>query len=277
MTQPDLSGPCLNSWTPTYPCPLPVGSEIVSGIGLEAAAGVLWGLSGRQFGLCTKLLRPCRRECYGDTWPLGWARYGTATGASGWPFPALIGGQWFNLACGSCGDGCSCSTVSEAILPGKIYDVTEVKVDGVVLTPQVDYRVDSNRLLVRLGGETWPTCNDLNLGDDQVGTWSVAVRVGTPLPPLGQIALGVLAMEFIKALMCDSSCALPKPVQSIARQGVNVTFLDPNQLFGQGQTGLYMPDLFINTYNPERLRKRSRVFNIDGDDNRRLVNVPNVT
>lgn len=279
MTQPgeipSYGGPCLDTWDPVFPCPLPAGSEAVSGIGIEAAVNVLWSLSGRQFGLCTKTLRPCRKECYGEVWPFGWMEWsGGARGGWGWPYPALIRGQWFNLACGSCAGGCSCNTISEAILPGPITAVTEVKVDGEILTPGVDYRVDDFRKLVRLGGEEWPMCNDLNLNDDQPGTWSVTLANGQPVPALGKVALGLLAIEFIKAIMCDATCALPKSVQSIARQGVNVTFLDPAQVFAEGQTGLYVPDLFISTYNPKRLARRARVYDIDESDNRRLVNMP---
>lgn len=279
MTQPigeqELAGPCRGSWTPEFgSCPLPVGSDAVSGTALEAATDILWALSGRQYGLCSRLLRPCRRECYGTIWPAGWSRYGTDTGQWGWPYPALVGGVWINLACAACGEGCSCATVSEALLPGPIRTVESVKVDGVTLTPLVDYRVDDFHRLVRLGGAEWPICNDLNLDDDQVGTWSVEITVGLPLPPLGRVALGVLTSELAKLLMCDSTCALPKPIQSLSRQGVNITFLDPNEVFQNGQTGLYLPDLFIQTVNPKRIARRARVYDIDGGSNRRLVNTP---
>lgn len=280
MTQPDLAGPCRESWTVLdefWTCPLPVGSEAVTGVAIEMATDVLWALSGRQFGLCTKLLRPCRRECYDTFSPLYDSGYGTlpTIGDQSWPFPALIAGQWYNLACGSCGGTCSCSVIHEATLPSNLHDVVEVKVDGVALVAGTDYRVDNNRLLVRLGGDDWPICNDLNLDDDQPGTWSVEVTVGRPLPPLGRAALGALTLEFIKSLLCDSTCALPKPVQSISRQGVNMTFLDPQQVFTNGQTGLYVPDLFIQSVNPRRLARRAQVYNLDGPV--RLTNVPNVS
>lgn len=276
MTTPNYTDACLDTWEPVYACPLPTGAEAVTGAALEAAVNLLWSLSGRQFGLCTKLLRPCRRECYTAPWPsYGYGAWGGTVGGYGWPFPALVAGEWINLACGACGEGCSCSTLSEAILPGPIYDVTEVKVDGVVLTPVDDYRVDNFRRLVRLGGETWPICNDLNLDDDQDGTWSVTIRIGKPLPQLGKLALGVLVTEFVKLILCDDTCALPRQVQSVSRQGVNMEFISPDGSFGIDQIGLYLPDLFINTYNPNRLMSRAKIYNVD-DWNDRLVDTPPV-
>jgi hypothetical protein len=188
-----------------------------------------------------------------------------------YPQPIMIRGQWYNLTCGNCSGDCSCAEISEAKLPGPVYDVTEVKVDGVTLTPDVDYRVDDWRILVRLGGERWPLCNDISLDDDQEGTWSVTYRQGTPVPPLGQLAVAELATEIAKYLACDDTCALPKPIQSITRQGISMTFLDPNEVFADGRLGLYWCDMFIQTYNPNKLRRRSRVYNLDALSTQRHI------
>src|SRR5690606_6789226 len=121
--------------------------------------------------VCEQTLRPCRRDCWGgDTWPWrgSWWEW---TGGT-WPQPALIGGSWFNLTCGGCPNSCSCTTLSEVLLPGPVDCVTEVLVDGEQLIEGVDWRLDDNRLLVRLGG-MWPKCNRLDLPDDHPGTWSV--------------------------------------------------------------------------------------------------------
>lgn len=245
----NVTGLCA-PWTPIFTCSLPTGAGTVSGTALQAASETLYALSGRQFGLCTVTLRPCRSDCFQEVLPL--------------PRPELIGGQWFNVACGAgCGDNCGCTSISEVILVGQISAVTAVKVDGVTLTKDVDYRLDDLRRLVRLGGHSWPRCNELNLADTQVGTWSVTVQTGVDVPALGELAVGVLTIEFAKAMLCDNTCQLPKPVQSLARQGVNITFLDPNQVFQEGRTGLYLPDLFITTFNPRGRRQRSRVFNLD--------------
>lgn len=264
MTVPGLCG----SWDVTWTCPLPTGSEAVSGIAVQMASEVLYGLTGRQFGLCTVTLRPCRRDCHGDEWPLLIGEYGTE---GDYPRPALYAGEWYNITCGSCSSGCSCTSVSEVALPGPVASVTEVRVDGVVLTKNVDYRLDDYRLLVRLGGATWPLCNDINLANTEVGTWSVTFEQGTPVPQLGTVAVGVLATEFAKALLCDDTCGLPKPVQSLTRQGVSITFLDPNEVFADRRTGLYLPDLFISTVNPHNLASRSQVYDIDDVNRRRQL------
>lgn len=252
------------TWTPVWSCALPTGSYAVSGVALQMASETLYALSGRQFGLCTETVRPCRRDCYGDTWPLGWTEYG-------YPHPALIGGRWFNLGCATCTSGCSCASVSEALLPGPVYDVVQVKVDGIVLVTGA-YRVDDNRVLVRLDGDEWPVCNDLSLPDTEVGTWSVTLRRGVPVPPLGEVAAGILAREYMNLLLCSEECGLPQQVQSISRQGVNITYLDPNEVFQNGRTGLYVPDIFIQTYNPDGHRSPAKVYDIDNPDLGRRIN-----
>jgi hypothetical protein len=254
-------------WPVIWSCPLETTATAVSGTALQVASEVLWGMSGRQFGVCTLTVRPCRRDCFDSAWWAvnPWSTYG------GYPMPVLHAGQWFNITCGSCQGECSCATLSEVMLPGPVVEVTEVKVDGVPLVKNVDYRVDDWRILVRLGGAEWPLCNNLNLADTEVGTWSVTMRVGVEVPPLGRVAVGVLAEQFIKALLCDASCELPATVQSLSRQGINVTFLDPNAVFENGQTGLYFPDLFIRTVNPNRLTRRARVYDLDNRAVRRQL------
>src|SRR5687767_8479863 len=131
------------SWVPpdggNWACNLSTEAIAVSGIAFEAATEVLYALTARRFGLCTITLRPCRRDCFDTLW---W-RSGNWWEFSGtYPMPALIGGLWFNITCGWCTGGCSCARVSEAVLPGPVHEVTEVKVDGTVLVKNVDYRLD---------------------------------------------------------------------------------------------------------------------------------------
>jgi hypothetical protein len=152
--------------------------------------------------------------------------------------------------------------ISEAVMPSPVYSIVEVKLDG---TPMVtgSYRVDDYRLLVRTDGDSWPTCNDLTKNDTEVGTWSVTAQFGEPVPVLGQIAVGELACEFKKALLGEE-CLLSQNVQSLVRQGVSITFADPNEALAHGLTSLRFVDMFIQAENPAGLRARSRVFDIDG-------------
>jgi hypothetical protein len=258
--------PC-EAWDVIWPCDLTGIGPTVTGQALQAASEVLWALTGQRFGLCSQTLRPCRRECQGMLWPAGSSIWPNIAPGMTYPLPFWWNGQWLNLTCGSCTTDCSCSSVSEVTLPAPVYDIVTVKIDGVVVTG--GYRVDDNRLLVKTNGTEWPLCNDLSKNDTEVGTWSVTARFGETLPTLGKMAVGELACEFIKAIQNDDSCALPQPVQSVARQGVSITYLDANEAFAQGRVGLRIADMFISTYNPGALRQRARVYNVDGAGIRR--------
>lgn len=262
------TGPCA-AW-PTlctsYPADAP--AELIAEAEMIATE-ILWEGTKKQFGLCSMTLRPCRQECF-PAWPWipasGWY---DVSGLS-WPFPApaLVGGKWLNIACGQCTSGCSCSKVSEVQLPYPVASVTEVKVDGVVLAPSA-YRVDDWRLLVRLDGQDWPRCNDLNLDDTEEGTWSVTASYGLAVPLHGQMAAGQLATQIVKRCMGASDCLLPETwVTQISRQGVTKTFLDVDA-FNAGRTGLYWVDLFLNRKNPKNTGIAT-IFDIDGEHARRV-------
>lgn len=195
-----------------------------------------------------------------------WWQYGT------YPRPLFLNGVWLNLTCGNgcADDSCSCSYVSEAILPEPVTSVTQVKVDGVVLSSTA-YRVDDFRKLVRVDGGQWPLCNDLTKDDTQTGTWSVTVQFGEAVPTLGQLALGELACQLAKLLSGNPDCELPSPVQQLVRQGVTMNFIDPNEIFKHGRVGLYLSDLFISTFNPSGLVARSEIYDIDGGSSFRIT------
>lgn len=240
---------------------------------LEATASmiateILWNRTKRQFGTCEVTLRPCRKDCF-PAWPWiptnGW---NNLTGAT-YPFPALVGGNWINIACGTCTSGCSCSHVSEVRLPYPVASIVSVKVDGVTL-PSSAYRVDNFNLLVRLDGEEWPRCNDLNLEDTEVGTWAVTAAYGQAVPELGKLAAGQLAVEIAKRCVNASGCLIPAgSVQEVTRQGVKKVFFDPNEAFKGGMIGMFYPDLFVKTYNPTNSNPAT-IFNIDGPSHRRV-------
>jgi hypothetical protein len=234
-------------------CDLTGVSPTVTGWAAEVATEMLYARTGMRFGTCSLKVRPCRRECW-DVPYTNWWDWGT------WPRPMNYAGVWYNLACAECTVGCSCTSISEAFLPAPVTNVTEVKIDGAVLNSSL-YRVDEWRKLVRLGGGFWPICNDLGKPDTEVGTWSVTFDIGEPVPRLGQLAAGELFCELIQ--LDSAKCKLPRPVQQIVRQGVTMTFADPNADFTDWRIGLTMCDLFINTYNPDRLRQRAVVYDVD--------------
>jgi hypothetical protein len=251
-------GPCEN-WPVQWTCDLDTLNPAVTGLAVSMATETLWALTGMRFGLCDVTLRPCRRDCYtgsffddfGPPWTAGWS----------YPQPALIGGQWFNLTCGSCSSGCSCSTVSEVLLPAPVHRIVEVKVDGTPLVTGA-YRVDNNRLLVRTDGGEWPRCNDLSLADTEPDTWSVTATYGEVPPEGAALAMGELACEIAKAAD-GQDCRLPAGVQQLVRQGITISYPDVGELFLKGRTGLYLVDMFVATWNPYGLRQRSRVYSVD--------------
>lgn len=254
----DGFGPCA-AWEPIWCVDLPTGSEAISGHMVLAATELLWAKTGMQFDACQLTIRPCRRDCYGQSWPFDQSWWEI----NSWPRPVFFNGNWYNMTCGNCGDNCSCTRVEEVLLPGPISSIDQVKVDGVVLTAGVDYRLDDWRKLIRLDGGIWPICNDLNLADTEVGTWSVTATWGTPVPTLGRLAVGELALQFIYACLGMDCCILPQTVQQLTRQGVSIEFLDPQLVFDSNRVGLQMSDMFISTYNPDSLRAPSMVYNID--------------
>lgn len=258
------SGPC-QPWEPIWCGPLPTGAASVSGDAVQMATEVLWRLSGQRFGLCRVTIRPCRRECadgwlwFNDWWP----GVGSATRWSGGgPRPWWYNGMWYNVCNNGCGNTCSCTNIDEALLPAPARDVVQVKLDGQVMSPSL-YRVDENRLLVRLDGGLWPLCQDMSVGDDQPGTWSVTLTVGEDVPILGRRAVGELATEFIRDCLGEE-CAVPYDITSLSRQGVNISFGSPNEIDPvASQLGLKMVNLFLGTYNPNRLARRSRTYDVE--------------
>lgn len=258
------SGPCQN-WPyicDAFPEEPTVDQQALIDQAVQAATEALWNRTRRMFGLCSVKLRPCAKDCMsGAIWSSWWTSWGASTGWT-WPFPALVGGQWINLACGFCGDNCSCTRLAEVQLPYPVAEIEQVMVDGAVLDPSA-YRVDDWRKLVRIDGGEWPRCNNLNLADTEVGTWSVTASYGEQVPTLGSLAVGELASQIYLRCTGGKGCTLPAAtVQQVTRQGVTKVFFDANTAFKSSKIGLYYPDLFIATYNPKGGRQ-ARVFDID--------------
>lgn len=255
-------GPC-SDWPVYWTCDVSAESPALTGYAVNMATRVLWSLSGRRFGTCTTTLRPCRRTCY-DSFPWGWSQWDdTAFPATPWPDWRY----WFPLSCGQCMTDCSCSDVSEVVLPSPVSSIVSVKLDG---TPMAtgSYRVDNNRLLVRTDGQQWPVCNDLSKNDDQPGTWTVTAAYGEDVPASGRMAMGELACEIIKAGRGED-CRLPPGVTSLVRQGVSIQYPDIGQLLKDGRTGLYLTDMFLTSENPDGLKARARVYSVDRPTQRR--------
>lgn len=249
-------GPCDN-WPYVLTCDIPLEAAPITGYAISMATDMLWSMTGMRFGLCNVTLRPCRRECY-TPFPDDWYMW-PYTGS--FPQPALISGQWFNLTCGGCPGTCSCSEVSEFVLPSPVHAIVDISIDGVPM-PTGSYRLDNNRIVVRTDGDRWPLCNDLSVNDGEPGTWTITATFGEPVPDGARLAMGELICEIIRGAT-GGDCRLPAGITQLIRQGVTIQFPDVGELFSQGRTGLYLVDMFINTWNPYGLRQRSRTYNVD--------------
>jgi hypothetical protein len=122
-------------------------------------------LTAYRIGVCPTTIRPCAAGCN----PMGsWMEAPVAGGGTGGlPLrtigssftPHLTGGNWVN-SCGCRTSDCSCSSLSEVLLPGPVGDIESVRIDGITLD-RTDYRVDNGYRLVRTDGGVWPACQDM--------------------------------------------------------------------------------------------------------------------
>lgn len=241
-----MAGPC--NWPISYVacanCPTLTGMSVQDKAMVEAmAVDYLWNWTLKAFGVCTVIVRPCRQDCLSVSTYWG---SGPLSGSGPFPNPQLVGGLWTNVSCGFCPDACGCagSHLQTLKLPGPIASVTEVKIDGVVLSPSA-YRVDNHHLLVRLDGLPWPKCQDMSLPTTAPGTFEITYERGREVPVGGQTAAGLLACEMAKALCKDSTCALPARLQSITRQGVTMAVLDDFKDLDEGRTGIWLVDSWV--------------------------------
>lgn len=225
------------------------------------ASDLLWNWTGQVFGVCSVVLRPCQKGCDSAGWSTFWGRgpgwdptfpsMGTGpSGAAPW-YPVLVSGRWYNMYCGCIGQ-CSCSPTGPTVLtlPGPAQTVEEVLIDGVVLDP-ANYRLDRKRYLIRIDGNTWPTCQDM-LADPETdsNTFQVTYTKGAPVPIGGQIAVGRLACELALGACGSDECALPDGMTSLSRQGLTMNFQDLTQPGVEAiVTGIRSIDWWVQSVN----------------------------
>lgn len=228
-------------------CDLPDGVDIDERW-VEIASGILWYGSGMRVGTCPVTIRPCLRRC---------------GGGSGFPWTPYKGadGQWRNLGCG-CIDDCSCTALSEIVLPGPVASITEVVIDTDILDPSA-YRLDTvngGYRLVRVDGGSWPDCSDMTAECGELGSFCVTYEQGIEPDALAIAAVSEAACELTKACLDDcDTCRLPANAQLVARRGVAISL----------ETGiewirnLPMVAAFLDAVNPNGLQSKSTVFSPD--------------
>lgn len=215
---------------------------------------VLWAATGRRYGRCLIVVRPC-----GPPNPVLYRTY-NVEGGGFWTLLGAPGGGVIGPVSltGCCGTGCACSP-SEVILPGPVSEIVEVQIDGLVVDTN-GYRLDGDRL-VRIGA-TWPVSQDLGVAAGGANTWTVQYRRGREVPPVLQNAAGLFACEIAKA-RSGGSCALPARITSVSRQGVDVQLLQVEDFLEKGLTGYEQVDMVIRALNPSGLTSQPRVLSLD--------------
>lgn len=140
-----------------------------------------------------------------------------------------------------------------------VIAVSEVVDDGETLLAESYDVVDAARLV---------------LVDPLARCWSgpvvtVSYTWGEAPPPGGLLAADEFVAEVAKAVAGDSSCRLPRRVQSITRQGVTMAFLDPGDYLAEGRVGLPLVDQWLTAMNPDKLSSPSLIASPDYPADRR--------
>lgn len=249
---------CCPRWS-TFPAPIQEAAT-------EFATEIVWALSGRQFGGCPKVMRPCAR-CVGQTYrTYGVWMDGYSNGAAGpmwWPY-IDAGGVWRNCACSGT---CRCEPSQQVWLPGTISAITEVRVDNAVIDP-ANYRLDyANGLfwLVGQNGQQWPECQNFDVQASSTdNTFVVSVTEGPEVPGSGLLAAARLACEYAE-LCTGGQCRLSAAATAITRDGVSYEILTASDLISKGFTPLPEVNQWIFSVNPGGLAERPRVWSPDDD------------
>lgn len=202
---------------------------------LMAASQKLYLETGQQFpGQCTDQVRPCN-----------------CSGCSGLPVPVRYSNGWRNV-CGGCGGYCGASGAAILLPKRPVISVQSVIVDGVA---EADWRLDSPGWLVRTDGSSWPTCQDITIGSDEVGAWEIIYTWGKMAPEMLIFATTVYASELVKACTGDTTCRIPAGAVTVQRQGVSYNFD-----IAPGKTGLYEVDQMIDALNKHGVKRKARIY-----------------
>jgi hypothetical protein len=216
----------------------------------------LASLCAWRIGVCPTTIRPCAAGCAAaGSWSQAVVSSAHVSALplqtiGGIATPYVTNGQWVNGCPCSSPASCSCSQLSEVILPGPVGGIEEVTIDGIVIPPSA-YRVDDGNRLVRIDGDTWPVCQDMTGPGFQVTYYRGAMP-----NELTNYAAGVLAAEFYRAC-AKGKCRLPRGVTSVVRQGVTVEIRQ--DMWEGGITTIPEVDAVISIYNPNHLRQAPRV------------------
>lgn len=227
---------------------------------IEVALGLAWTtlqvLTAYQLAICPISVRPCRKQCAFGTYFIAPVFGGPMTA----PFwPSVSNGVWTNIWCGHSGE-CGCTRIREVKLIGPVGGIESVMIDGEVIDPSA-YRVDDGHKLVRQDGQEWPVCQDMNAPAGEDNTFVITYYHGAVDDITVRWAAGILADEYLKAVLGDDDCRLPAGTTNVVRQGVS--FELQTDLFENGITGIREVDAVIRRFNPYIQRMPSSIYSLD--------------
>lgn len=220
---------------------------------LLVASNLAFAASGRQFpGLIDAVVRPQHRSSRSSTY---------------WP-------DWYNVGSSNSGWGyalCSCNAepqrqdgyinLSEVWLADALQGIIEVRVNGAVVAPSA-YAIHDRSFLVRIDGDGWPCSQDMTLDPASANnTFQVSFLHGKMPPPEGRQAVIDMAGQLFAA-HSGSDCVLPDQLQSLAREGANLTFNDPTGI-NIYETGIASWDYFVSAHNPKHRSRRATISSPD--------------
>lgn len=209
------------------------------------ASHLLYYATGERFpGICTDTIRPCAAGCGGVQY-LAYGRGGSRP----------IGVD----ECGCRGLGGTGCTATGVALPRRpVLSVDEVRIDGQVVDPST-YRLADRHVLMRQGAG-WPCSQDLARPDTDERTFAIDYTYGGRPDPAGLAATAALACELARACTPGAECRLPERLQSLTREGVTMTVLDPFDFLDQSRFGLYEVDAWIAGLDRARGQRAGRVI-----------------
>jgi len=247
-----VMGPC--GWAVPEPlCPSAewtAASPALQAAGRDFAALVLWAATGQVYGLCEVSVRPCgMKPCGADAYTF----WGSSWNAGTWT-PYLFAGSWYNC---KCPDVCCCEPRCQVRLMGDVAAIVEVTIGGIAVPPEA-YRIDDLHWLVRIDGDCWPECANLD-SDTGDNVFIVTYLRGNVVPPALLNAAATLADEYVRACL-GADCRLSNRVTSISRSGIDISMSDPADLLDQNLTGITEIDRVIVALNPFRRKARGRIY-----------------
>ena len=216
----------------------------------DVASQLLYELSGRRWaGLCSRNgVRPCHDGCMCGVQVLSRGHLVVD--------PML----WSPTRCE--GRSCGCSDMSRVPLAGYVRQVTQVKIDGVVLDSSA-YTVMDHKWLTRIDGNRWPSCSHAALPDTEEGTFSVNYTYGKQPPWMAIEAAKQLACQiYLSCSTGGEDCAIPIGATRITRQGITVerAIFARNPETGAWETGMDNVDRFLNAANRQGIQRRALFF-----------------